>query len=67
MKWTNADALITNCKSFNQSLDNWETGRVRVMDSTFYGCSVFNQPLNSWNMGNIEDMMRMYIVQSTIR
>jgi len=37
------DYLFSDCKEFNQPLNNWDTSNVTHMENMFYGCEKFNQ------------------------
>jgi surface protein len=41
--------MFYQCKVFNQSLSNWNTGNISSMQSMFNRCFVFDQPVQSWN------------------
>lgn len=38
--------------TFNQSIENWETGKVTTMHDMF-AASVFNQPLDGWDVSSV--------------
>jgi len=51
---------FSNCTSFNQPLNNWDTGSVQSFYSIFDGCSSFNQDISSWNTSTATSMARMF-------
>ena len=51
---------FANCTSFNQPLNNWNTGSVQSFYSIFDGCSSFNQDISSWNTSTATSMTRMF-------
>jgi len=47
--------------SFNQPLDQWNTGRVHNFLATFEGASSFNQDLDAWNTSSAVEMSFMFV------
>lgn len=45
--------MFSNCRHFNQSLNEWNVSEVRNMTGMFNNCVEFNSPLNDWNLLNI--------------
>ena len=52
--------MFYKATSFNQPLNNWNTGNVIDMDGMFCFTGLFNQPLNNWNTENVTDMNHMF-------
>ena len=46
--------------SFNQNLDNWDTGKVTTMIDMFNNAILFNQNIGSWNTYNVTSMYGMF-------
>ena len=41
--------MFDQATSFNQSIGNWDTQNLNVMQHMFYQATSFNQDLNNWN------------------
>jgi surface protein len=52
--------MFYGASSFDQPLNEWNTGQVVTMRYMFYGASSFNQPLNDWNTGRVVTMIYMF-------
>jgi len=62
---TDMSAMFAGASSFNQSLNNWDTGLVTTMGAMFAGASSFNQSLNNWDTGLVSDMSNMFFEASS--
>ena len=54
------ESNVCNARAFNQDLDGWDTGKVTIMSSMFYGASAFNGNIGSWNTANVTLMNLMF-------
>ncbi|EXU60500.1 BspA family leucine-rich repeat surface protein [Mycoplasma mycoides] len=59
---TSLKELFKDAKEFNdQSVKNWDTSNVEIMESMFEGAKKFNQDLEQWNTKNVTDMSFMFL------
>ncbi|CBW54226.1 Conserved hypothetical protein, predicted transmembrane protein, DUF285 family [Mycoplasma mycoides subsp. capri LC str. 95010] len=59
---TSLKELFKDAKNFNdQSVKNWDTSNVEIMESMFEGAEKFNQDLEQWNTKNVSDMSFMFL------
>lgn len=52
--------MFKNTFSFNQPLNNWNTGQVTDMSEMFYKAYIFNQDINNWDVSNVKSMQDMF-------
>ena len=52
--------MFYRAKSFNQSIDKWDTSRVENMNYMFSGAKSFNQPIDKWDTSRVENMNYMF-------
>ena len=45
--------------SFDQTLSNWDTSKVKSLESTFKEATSFNQPLSDWDVDSVTRMSEM--------
>ena len=55
---TGRDGKFNN--SGSDSIKNWDTSKVTLMNQMFTGQPFFNQPIGSWNTGNVINMRFMF-------
>ena len=54
------DYMFARASSFNQNLNNFNTGAVVAMTGMFMGSSAFNQNINGWNTANVVRNSQMF-------
>ena len=52
--------MFLHAHSFNQPIGEWNTSRVRYMQSMFYHAYSFNQPLDYWDTSCVKRMSCMF-------
>ena len=52
--------MFRGCRSFNQSLGNWNVSSVTNMSGMFRGCRSFNQSLEKWDVSKVTNMNEMF-------
>jgi surface protein len=57
---TNMSFMFANCRTFNQSLANWDVSHVTNMHAMFLNCTTFNQPLANWDVSYVTNMSCMF-------
>ena len=46
-------SMFNRATNFNQSIGNWNTSKVTIMENMFSYATNFNQDLHSWNVSMI--------------
>ncbi|NJB70428.1 surface protein [Saonia flava] len=55
----NMEYTFRNTSNFNQNINNWNVGSVKLMTGMFSESS-FNQPLDNWNVANVTNFAGMF-------
>ena len=55
-----APCTFSGALSFDQNLDSWDVGNVRVAAETFFQAKSFDQALHSWRLGSVTSVEFMF-------